>query len=300
MKSIDSIDLRTLRVFDAVAACSSFSLAGRQLSLPRALVSRLVAALEEQLEVKLFRRTTRKVMLTEQGERLVQTMRPHLNSLRDSLLASQKQANSLSGIVKVSVSHAYGRVILLPQLAKFKQLHPEVVVQVLLADGIDDLLDKQLDLTIRLGSLPDSALVARSLGSADVVLVGATSLLSTRVAPKSIVQLDAWPTIAFRVPGNDQPYNWVFKKAGQTTTWAPKSPVLVVNSIEAVADAVISGFGIAPVPLFLIQEALKKKLIKPLLVGYDLPKIPINLCFTDRALMPARTRALIEFLVKAK
>jgi DNA-binding transcriptional LysR family regulator len=118
MKSIDSIDLRTLRVFDAVATCSSFSLAVRQLNLPRALVSRLVASLEEQLEVKLFRRTTRKVMLTEQGERLVQTMSPQLNSLRDSLLASQKQANSLSGIVKVSVSHAYGRVILLPQLAK--------------------------------------------------------------------------------------------------------------------------------------------------------------------------------------
>jgi DNA-binding transcriptional LysR family regulator len=194
--------------------------------------------LEEQLEVKLFRRTTRKVMLTEQGERLVQTMSPHLNSLRESLLASHKQANSLSGIVKVSVSHAYGRVILLPQLAKFKQLHPEVVLQVSLADGIDDLLDKQIDLTIRLGPLPDSALVARSLGSADVVLVGATSLLSAHVAPKSITQLDAWPTIAFRVPGNDQPYNWVFR-------------------------------------------------------------IPVNLCFTDRALMPARTRALIEFLVSS-
>jgi DNA-binding transcriptional LysR family regulator len=298
MKTIDSIDLRTLRVLDAVAACMSFSLAGRQLDLPRAVVSRLIASLEDQLEVKLFRRTTRKVMLTEQGERLVHNMRLHLDGLRDSLLASQLQANSLSGLVRLSVSHAYGRVILLPKLAKFKQQHPEVSIHVSLADGIDDLLDKQLDLAIRLGPLPDSALVARSLGRLSVMLVGSTKLLVERKAPRTIAALDSWPTIGFRVPGSGHVYNWVFKRGTERTTWAPTAPVLVVNSIEAVADAVIAGFGIAPVPRFLIEPALKQGAVKVLLAGYELPSIPVHLCFTDRALTPARTRALIEFLVR--
>jgi DNA-binding transcriptional LysR family regulator len=298
MKPIDSIDLRTLRVFDAVASCMSFSQAGRQLEMPRAVVSRLIAALEDQLEIKLFRRTTRKVMLTEQGERLIHSIRLHLNGLRDSLLASQLQANSLSGLVRISVSHAYGRVILLPKLVQFKHYHPEVSIHVSLADGIDDLLDKQLDLTIRLGPLPDSALVARSLGKLSVVLAGAKKLLAEKKALKTIAALGSWPTIGFRVPGSGNVYNWVFKGTTETTTWAPTMPVLVVNSIEAVADAVIAGVGIAPVPRFLIESALKNGSIKTLLAGYELPSIPVHLCFTDRAHMPARTRALIEFLVR--
>jgi DNA-binding transcriptional LysR family regulator len=298
MKSVDSIDLRTLRVFDAVAACMSFSVAGRQLDLPRALVSRLIASLEEQLEVKLFRRTTRKVMLTEQGERLIQNVRPHLNGLRDSLLASQLQANQMSGAIRVSVSHAYGRVLLLPKLAKFKQLHPSIAIHVSLADGIDDLLDKQLDLTIRMGALPDSALIARSLGELSVVLVGATKHLAIKSQPKTIESLAALPAIGFRVAGSGQVYSWVFTNKIETTTWTPTSPVLVLNSIEAVADAVVAGFGIAPVPRFLIEQELKEGSVKALLPDHALPSIPVHVCFTDRAMVPARTRALIEFLVE--
>jgi DNA-binding transcriptional LysR family regulator len=297
MKSVDSIDLRTLRVFDAVAACMSFSVAGRQLDLPRALVSRLIASLEEQLEVKLFRRTTRKVMLTEQGERLIRNIRLHLNGLRESLLASQLQANEMSGAVRVSVSHAYGRVLLLPKLAKFKQLHPNIAIHVSLADGIENLLDKQLDLTIRMGALPDSALVARSLGKLGVVLVGATKNVTAKKDPKTIAALAAWPTIGFRVAGSGNIYSWVFNNKVETITWTPTSPVLVVNSIEAVADAVIAGFGIAPVPRFLIENELKKGVVKAMLPSFALPSIPVHVCFTDRALVPARTRALIEFLV---
>jgi DNA-binding transcriptional LysR family regulator len=147
---IDSIDIRTLRVFDSVAQSMSFSVAGRQLEMPRAVVSRLVASLESQLGVKLFRRTTRKVTLTPQGEILIGNLRMHLRGLRDSLAASQTQTNRIAGIVRLSVSHAYGRVVVLPKLLKFKQLYPDISVQVHLADGIDDLIDEKLDLSIRL------------------------------------------------------------------------------------------------------------------------------------------------------
>jgi DNA-binding transcriptional LysR family regulator len=297
MKTVDSIDLRTLRVFDAVAASMSFSVAGRQLDLPRAVVSRLIAALEAQLEVKLFRRTTRKVTLTAQGERLIQQLRPNLNGLRDSLLASQSQANQMSGLVRLSVSHAYGRVVLLPKLAQFKQLYPDITIHVSLADGIDNLLDKQLDLTIRMGSLPDSALVARSVGKLGVVLAGAAHRIPAKKEPKSIAALGHWPSIGFRVADSGAVYNWVFSNKVESTTFVPPAPVLVVNSIEAVADAVIAGIGIAPVPRFLIETELKKGSVKALLPQFSLPSIPVHVCFTDKALIPARTRALIDFLV---
>jgi DNA-binding transcriptional LysR family regulator len=297
MNIVDSIDLRTLRVFDAVARFMSFSVAGRQLDMPRAVVSRLVASLEAQLEVKLFRRTTRKVVLTEQGEQLVQTMLPHLQGLRESLMASQSQTNRFSGVIRVSVSHAWGRAVLMPKIAQFKSLYPEISVHLFLADGIDDLIDDQLDLSLRLGALPDSALIAGSLNSLSVVLVGASSLLKEKGTPKTISSLVRWPCVGFQIPGTGQPYAWMFKRNDQTTSWAPSSPGIVLNSIEAVADAVKAGWGIAPVPKFLMEKALQDGSLRQLLPSYELPSIPLHLCFTDRSLMPARTRALIDFLV---
>jgi DNA-binding transcriptional LysR family regulator len=298
MKTIDSIDLRTLRVFDAVATSMSFSVAGRQLDLSRALTSRLVANLEDQLEVKLFRRTTRKVMLTEQGSSLAQAIRGHLLGLRESLQAAQRQTTSIAGVVRISVSHAFGRVVLLPKIALFKARYPDIEVQVFLADGIDDLLDEQLDLTIRLGPLPNSNLVARSLGRLTVALMGASSLLAGKKPPRATADLGSWPSIGFRVPGSGQAYQWVFVKAGQSTSWSPTQPSLVVNSIEAVADAVISGQGIAPVPKFLLVQAIARGEVKLLMTNFELPSIPVHICFTDKALMPARTRLLIDFLVQ--
>lgn len=293
-----SIDLRTLGVFETVARCGSFAQAGRQLQTPRGVVSRLIAGLEAALGVRLFDRTTRKVMLTPQGQALLAQIAPHLDGLSSAISSVQWQARRAEGPVRLSVSHAFGRAVLLPLLGAFRERHPGIHVEVSLADGIADLMDEQIDVAVRMGELPASALVARSLGRLPVSLVGARSLLSRIQGPTEIEQLAQMPTIAFRIPGSGALYRWRFRRSEHAVVWQPAAPVLTLNSIEAVVDAVRAGLGVAPVPTYLVQDDLQRRRLRRLLPHFELPSIPVHVCFLQRRLLPARTRQLIDFLTE--
>ena len=119
MDTIDQIDLRMLRCFEAAARHGSFSEAGRKLEIPRAVVSRVIDQLEGHVGAKLFQRTTRKVALTDEGDALLRQLRTPLTALRHHLLEAQARLGGLAGEVRLSASHAYGRRFLLPLLAEF-------------------------------------------------------------------------------------------------------------------------------------------------------------------------------------
>jgi LysR family transcriptional regulator, regulator for bpeEF and oprC len=251
------ITLRSLAVLQAVAAAGSFAQAGRQLGLTRAVVSQLVAQLEAQLATQLFRRTTRQVALTEHGQALLARIGPALADIRSGLHSTRAQSGSLVGEVNLSVSHALGRHLVLPALPQFGRAHPEVQVNLWLADRLDDLIVDSLDITVRMGDLPDSSLVAKRLGSLDVVLVATPALLAQHGGmPKTDEQLLRCPAVGFRVPGSGQIYPWQVSGSAEpaaarvvlnssrntahntTRRISPQRWVAVCNSIEAVADLV--------------------------------------------------------------
>jgi LysR family transcriptional regulator, regulator for bpeEF and oprC len=307
--STGQITLRSLAVLQAVAAAGSFAQAGRQLGLTRAVVSQLVAQLETQLATQLFRRTTRQVALTEHGQALLARIGPALTDIHKGLQSTRAQSGSLAGEVNLSVSHALGRHLVLPALPQFGRAHPEVQVNLWLADRLDDLIVDSLDITVRMGDLPDSSLVAKRLGSLDVVLVATPTLLAQRGMPKSDEQLLRCPALGFRVPGSGQIYPWQVSGTTQPASTPNGHPptghtsrritparwVAVCNSIEAVADLVRLGEGIAAVPRFLVQADISAGQLQ-VLPRFKLPAIPVHLVFTQRALMPLRVRRLADYL----
>ncbi|MDJ0709559.1 MAG: LysR family transcriptional regulator [Woeseiaceae bacterium] len=296
METIDQIDLRMLRCFEASARHGSFSEAGRRLDLPRAVVSRLIEQLENRVGAKLFQRTTRKVVLTDQGEVLRQQLESPLAALRESLLAAEESTSNLGGVVRLSASHAYGRRFVLPSLAAFRTSYPDIRIETFLSDQIDDLIDDQLDLTIRLGELPDSSMIARKLADLEVVLAIPSELIADRRPPDSISDLSEFPTIGYRVPGTGDLYAWTFEGQGERYSAAPQSPMLVTDSIEGVADLVRCGLGVAPVPKYLLSEELRTGTVVAGLSNHNLPAVPVHLCFTSREHLPQRVRVLIDCL----
>jgi DNA-binding transcriptional LysR family regulator len=298
MKTIDNVSLRSLQILQSVAESGSFAQAGRQLGLQRAVVSQLVAQLEAQLDAKVFKRTTRKVALTEEGEALVARIAQPLAEIRSSLQSMRARSANVAGSVRLSVSHALGRRSVLPALPAFAAQYPDVQVEVLLVDRLDDLISQNLDLTVRMGELPDNSMVARKLGTLDVSLVASSTLLAREGTPRTLDQLANLPAVGFRVPGSGALYSWQLELKGVRHLVQPKRTVAICNSIEGVADLVRLGVGVAALPRLFVQNDIDAGTQRPVMERYRLPSIPVHLYFTSRALMPKRVRLLADHLVK--
>ncbi|MEM6387909.1 MAG: LysR family transcriptional regulator [Pseudomonadota bacterium] len=296
IETIDRIDLRTLICFERVAVLGSFAAAGRQLDMPRAAVSRVILQLEEQVGTKLFQRTTRSVTLTHEGRALAEAAGPALSDLRIALIETKTTETDLRGSVSFSVSQAFGRRFVLPALSTFREAFPEVRIEMMTADNLEDLVVQGLDFTIRLGELPDSSLVSRKLAEVEIVLAVPKSLLKGHPPPKVFADLAGLPAIGFRIPGTRSMYRWDFRKRGEVFSKAPDDASVITDSVDDVASLVAQGAGVSPVPRYLVEDLIASGDIVVGLAGYRIPSIPAHLCFPGRGKRPKRVEALVPHL----
>jgi DNA-binding transcriptional LysR family regulator len=138
-------------------------------------------------------------------------------------------------------------------------------------------------------------MIARGLPSLNVILAAAKHFAEPLASIEDTASL---PMIGFRIPGSGAKVPWVFSKDGVRHIIETDHAAITTNSIEAVADLVKAGAGVAPVPKFLIQAGLTSGVLTQLWPDYRFAEIPVNICFTDRALMPKRVRMLIDHLVQ--
>lgn len=296
--TVDFIELRMLRLFESVGHSGSFSDAGRQFGVPRTYVSRLIGQLETQLAVRLFQRTTRKVVLTVQGAAMLQQLGPALNELRAALEKTQAKTDAVGGTVTLSVAHGFGRHYVLPALAAFRLAYPDITIEVRFSDSIDNLIDASTDLVIRQGSLPDSSIVARKLGSIPIVFAVSQALVDQPITKLTIRDISKLPSIGFRIPGTGSLYQWTLEKNEQYIRLEPLHH-LTTDSIEAVADLVKRGYGIAPIPRYLVEDSIADGSVLIALEAYKAADISAYLCFESKQLMPKRLRLLADYLFEA-
>lgn len=296
IETIDRIDLRTLICFERVAVLGSFAAAGRQLDIPRAAVSRLILQLEDQVGTKLFQRTTRSVTLTNEGNELVLAAGPALSDLRTALMESTATGTDLRGSVSFSVSQAFGRSFVLPALPEFRRKYPEVRIEMMTADNLNDLVVQGLDFTIRLGELPDSSLVSRKLAEVEIVLAVPKSLLKGHPPPKNFDSLADLPAIGFRIPGTRSIYRWEFRKGEDVFSMTPDDARVISDSVDDVASLVAQGAGVSLVPRYLVEDLITSGDVVVGLPAYRIPSIPAHLCFPRRGKRPKRVEALVSHL----
>lgn len=295
---MDAQDLRALKVLLAVREDGSFAGAARRLGVTRAAVSRAIAQLEERLGARLARRTTRRVVLTDAALSLTARAALPLRQVEEALEAAREQHATLAGALRVAGSAAFGRDVLVPLLIAFREQHPEVALELSLADRVEDLVARPIDVAVRIGPLPDASLVARAAGKLPLVLVAAPALLRGRAAPGSLDRLSELPAVAFRVPETGRRYPWAFEQRGRTLLYEPAEVSLESDSIDAVAALVLRGAGASVLPRHLVSRELAAGQLVELLPGALAPGPSVSVCYAQRALMPKRVRAMVDFLAR--
>ncbi|WP_299404773.1 LysR family transcriptional regulator [uncultured Roseobacter sp.] len=291
---MDSI--QSLRTFVTVAETGSFAAAARRLDLSTSATSKSVARLEAVLGVQLFRRTTRSVALTPEGERLLEGLRPVLRDLdalrRDMATATKAPAGRLT----VSAPAAFGRMTLIPKLAGFRRDYPDVELELRFEDNLVDLVSEQVDVAIRAGNLNDStSLIARYLFDDQLVTCAAPTYLDRKGFPQVPDDLDGHDCLAFRNTATGRAAPWFFRDGDELMRLTPDSPV-TSNDGESIAQAAIAGLGMAQMPSYMAAAALADGRVIEVLEACRPPPTPFHAVFLDRRLMPSRLRVFIDFL----
>ncbi len=248
-----SMDWDKLRIFHAVAEAGSFTHAGDVLNLSQSAVSRQISALEEALQVPLFHRHARGLILTEQGEQMNRTVRDVFAKLAmtEALLTESKE--KAAGRLKVTTTTGFGTAWLAPRLPRFLTMHPDISITLILEDSDLDLGMREADVAIRMHPPRQPDLVQRHLTDIQLPICASPDYIARHGTPNSAEDLDRHRIVLFgsyHPPVSD--VNWLAslgRPNGQK-----RQPVFEANSLTAVADAVEAGLGIGSVPHYMLAD----------------------------------------------
>lgn len=295
---MEQIDANDLLIFARVAEAGSFSRAAARIGLPKSTVSRRISLLEERLGERLMQRTTRRLTLTEFGLGLLE----HARQLADeadaaAAFAAHRQARP-SGRLRVSMPAELAHLLLVDMLSAFVALHPAVTLELDLSPRRVDLLGENFDLALRMGELPDDALLAaRRLAVFPNGLYAAPAYLAERGEPASPQGLAAHDSL--RLLGrNGDAAAWLLRRGEETWQGVPAGR-LTANSPELLIGLALAGAGIAAVPDYFALPYVRQGGLRRVLPTWELPAATAWAVFPGRRLMPARTRAFLDMVASA-
>lgn len=288
-----TMDWDKLRVFHAVAEAGSFTHAGDTLNLSQSAVSRQISALEEALQVPLFHRHARGLILTEQGESLNRTVREVFAKLAmtEALLTESKERPA--GRIKVTTTVGFGSSWLAPRLHTFLDQYPDVTMQLLLDDTDLDLAMREADVAIRMHAPKQPDLVQRHLLALEWHVCASPEYLRQHGTPKTAEELDGHRLILF---GDHHPpvpdINWL-AEAGRRPG-SPRKAVLEVNSLRAMLHAARAGLGITAIPDYMHSDS--DGLVQ-LLPDIKAPKVDVYFVYPEELRNSKRVAVFRDFLL---
>lgn len=291
--------LDDVEAFLAVAERGSFTAAAVALSSTASVLSRAVSRLETRLGNQLLRRTTRQVALTDAGRLYLEQARAAFVLLADAERDMQGQAGELTGRVRLSVPTSYGHFRLPPVLAAFARQYPQVAVELNITNRNVDLVAEGFDLAIRLGHLPDSALVARKLADEALCLVAAPAYLERTGTPATLDELKAHSCLPFIMPRTGRIAPWVFRRDGADIDWLPAPTITVSDDVLGVVSLAAQGMGLCQSYDFIVRERIARGELVEVLPGWRGRTRPFSVVYAPHRRQSAATRAMIELLTRA-
>jgi DNA-binding transcriptional LysR family regulator len=278
------------RVLVSVASLRSFTQAARALGRSPQAVTRAVAALEERLGMRLLHRTTRSVSLTHDGERQLVRARQLLTDF-EQLESGAEAGAALAGRLTITAPVLFGQLHVVPVVAELLALHPGLEARLLLYDRVVSLAEEGIDVALRIGPLPDSALRVRPVGQVRSVLCASPAYLEHAGVPRTPAALTKHACIAFSAttPNIDR---WSFPRPGQREQTVAVRPRLVVNSGPAAIEAALAGVGIVRVLSYQVARLVRDKKLKLVLTGFERAAYPVQLV----QLPGVQTRAVASFI----
>jgi DNA-binding transcriptional LysR family regulator len=288
------VDWDKLRVFQAAADAGSFTHAGEALGLSQSAVSRQVSALEHDLEVPLFHRHARGLILTEQGELLFRTVKDIMLKLEAARTRLSDSREIPHGELKITTTVGVGANWLTPRLGEFLELYPDIRLSVILTDEELDLGMREADIALRLRQPVQPDLIQRRLFTMHFHAYASAEYLKRHGQPASVEDLDHHRILAYGGVATNFLSNINSLPFAGRDPKNPRQAAMAVNNINALFAAVKSGVGIAVLPEYLVEP--ETDLVR-LLPKADMPELDCYLVYPEEMKNVARVQVFRDFLV---
>ncbi|MCZ8252351.1 MAG: LysR family transcriptional regulator [Hylemonella sp.] len=286
--------LQAMQVFVRVVETGSFSKAAKEFSVTQPTVTKLVAAIEERLKVRLLNRNTRGVSVTESGALYYEKCKSIVREAEEADNIVRLRQTQAQGLLRVGTSVAFGRRVVTPLALEFMAKHPQVQLDLSFEDRYTDLVAHGIDVAIRMGKLADSTLGARFLGVNPWLMVASPKYLRKHGTPKQASDLSRHPALIYSSVLGDDVWRMTTPK-GETLT-VPVAGRLRSNNLSAVLAAARNGYGIAAMPHYVASDSLKSGQVVEVLRGNVLPEQEIHAVFPSPKLVPGKVLAFIAYL----
>ena len=295
--ALESQNMHGLVLFSHINRLGSLSAAAQLLGISRSSVSKQLAALEGKIGSRLFNRTTRKIVLTEVGRQVLQEAYKVELALQTIEHISEDSQSVIAGDLNVTCASAQGRVHLVPLITKFLAHYPKVNVNLQLDDRFVDMVAANLDVSIRIGYLPDSTLIARKLGDLSGVLCASPKYLSNAPPLQTPADLLHHRCLFYR--NSKLAMNaWSFISDEGEESVTVSGP-LSINDPGALISAALAHAGVLLIDKGLLGDTMRDGQLVPVLTGYrSIQNLPMYVVYREREFIPAKTRALIDFLLE--
>jgi DNA-binding transcriptional LysR family regulator len=284
-----------IQTFIALVESRSLSKAAEKMDIAVSAVSRRLKELESNLGVQLVQRTTRKMHLTEAGEKFYLRCGRLLDELEEAKQEARNSATTLSGTLKIATPLSFGVAHLSPAIAAFMHLHPQIKIDLDMSDRRIDLVEDGLDLAIRIGVLEDSSLMARKLASVRHVVCASPDFFNRYGTPKTPQDLLDMPALCYA--NLDHPDTWHYSDKDNLPAKVKVSLRMSATNGDALVEAAVAGLGILCEPSFIVHGAVERGLLTPVLTDYQWYAMNIYAVYPQTRHVPARVRVFIDFLV---
>ena len=289
-------DFEGLAIFAKVVELRSFAAASAELALSKATVSKAVSRLEERLGARLFNRTSRRLALTDAGQKLSERAARLLADGEAAENEALAQSATPRGLVRFAVPMTFGVSKVAPILPEFLEAYPDVAIDLHLSDAMVDLIGDGFDAGLRIASLPDSSLIARRLCPMPRYTVASPAYLKRHGRPTHPMHLARHKCLGYAYLSTPDVWHYA-NAAGEQVSVRPAGP-LRVNNGEALMPALLAGLGIADLPDFIVGDAVASGEVEVILKGWKQAEGAVHLVTPPGGPRPARVEVLADFLTK--
>jgi len=285
------VDLNEILVFARVVQAGSFTAAAAELGLPKSTVSRKISALEERLKSRLLQRTTRKFSLTDVGRTYYDYCARIVAEVEDAERAVSSLQETPRGLLRVTapVSVAF----LGPIVSDYLRRYPDVRLELFCTERSVDLVEERFDVGLRAGALPDSTLIARSLGKVKWFLVATPAYLKRRGRPRSSEDLKKHDCLLF---GAGLENAGVRLDSGDRSVHVAVSARLMVTDMDVLHAVATAGLGLALLPAYLCMEELRTGRLERVLGDWNAPSTPVHVVYPSTRHLSAKVKTFVDHL----
>ena len=287
--------LEAMNAFAKVVASGSYAEAARRLGLTRSAVSKAVMELERLLGARLLDRTTRRVTPTEAGLAYYERCVSILADVEETEIRVSRLHDEPKGVLKVNAPMSFGTLYLGAAIAEFMARYPDLRIELTLNDRFIDPLEEAVDVTVRIGALADSSLIARRLAPARRVLAAAPDYLARNGAPEAPEDLAHHRCLTYGHMA--AVHRWQLMHDGETIA-VPISSSLCSNNGEVLRAAALGGNGITNLPTFIVGPDIAAGRLRVVLPRNPPTELAIHALYAPNRYLAAKTRVFIDFLVE--